>query len=214
MAIKTKSRFYNNNENLPINEEYEWSEETLAEFKKCKDDVMYFAENYFYIVTADYGKQKIALHDVQKDAIQAIIDNRYTIIRASRQIGKALALDTPIPTPNGWTTMGKIRVGDKVFDDEGNICSVTHVHDIRHNRKCYAVKFSNGETIIADEEHDWMTQTFAEGRRKNKPYTKKTTKEIKESLISSNNTSNHRIKMPANGIILQDSEFDIHPYHN
>ena len=31
--------------------------------------------------------------------------------------GKQVALDTPIPTPHGWTTMGEIKVGDSVFDE-------------------------------------------------------------------------------------------------
>lgn len=30
-----------------------------------------------------------------------------------------LALDTPIPTPSGWTTMAKLKVGDKVFGSDG-----------------------------------------------------------------------------------------------
>jgi hypothetical protein len=30
---------------------------------------------------------------------------------------KALALDTPIPTPSGWSTMGALEVGDCVFDE-------------------------------------------------------------------------------------------------
>ena len=29
--------------------------------------------------------------------------------------GKALALDTPIPTPKGWTTMGELSPGQEVF---------------------------------------------------------------------------------------------------
>src|SRR6187200_3455249 len=37
----------------------------------------------------------------------------------ARLEGKALALDTPIPTPFGWRTMGEIEPGDLVFDDQG-----------------------------------------------------------------------------------------------
>ena len=38
---------------------------------------------------------------------------------------KALALDTPIPTPSGWTTMGELKVGQEVFDESGKPCTVT-----------------------------------------------------------------------------------------
>ena len=36
-------------------------------------------------------------------------------------MGKALALDTPIPTPDGWTTMGTVRVGDLVLTPHGQL---------------------------------------------------------------------------------------------
>src|SRR6266536_564742 len=32
---------------------------------------------------------------------------------------KALAVDTPNPTPSGWMTMGGLRPGDQVFDEQG-----------------------------------------------------------------------------------------------
>src|SRR5204862_2318509 len=31
------------------------------------------------------------------------------VIAARRALGKALALDTPLPTPSGWTTMGQVQ---------------------------------------------------------------------------------------------------------
>ena len=34
------------------------------------------------------------------------------VVAARPAIGKALALDTPLPTPGGWTTMGEVAVGD------------------------------------------------------------------------------------------------------
>ena len=33
--------------------------------------------------------------------------------------GKSLALDTPVPTPLGWRTMGDLEPGDLVFDETG-----------------------------------------------------------------------------------------------
>ena len=42
------------------------------------------------------------------------------IIVAGRPgLGKALALDTPLPTPEGWTTMGEVRVGDRLIGADG-----------------------------------------------------------------------------------------------
>ncbi|MGC7259701.1 DnaB-like helicase N-terminal domain-containing protein, partial [Mycobacteroides abscessus subsp. abscessus] len=41
------------------------------------------------------------------------------IVAARPGVGKALALDTPLPTPTGWTTMGQVRVGDELLDADG-----------------------------------------------------------------------------------------------
>ena len=42
-------------------------------------------------------------------------------IEIGKKNGKQLALDTPIPTPDGFTTMGEIQIGDEVFDEKGQI---------------------------------------------------------------------------------------------
>ncbi|MHB8727563.1 MAG: LPD5 domain-containing protein [Sulfuricaulis sp.] len=73
------------------------------------------------------------------------------------KISKALALDTPIPTPDGWTTMGEIRVGDKAFDEQGQVCEVLGATEVQLNRPCYDVSFSDGTHIVADAEHLWFT---------------------------------------------------------
>ena len=83
------------------------------------------------------------------------------IIAARPALGKALALDTLIPTPTGWTTMGEIRPGQQVFDDKGNPTTVVAVSPTWHDRPCYRVTFSDGSTIVADEEHEWLTETRA-----------------------------------------------------
>src|SRR5438552_12334450 len=37
----------------------------------------------------------------------------------ARLEGKALSLDTEVPTPDGWRAMGELRPGEFVFDDHG-----------------------------------------------------------------------------------------------
>lgn len=95
MAKRKNDKFLNNNENLPITQpNLEWTTAMLEEYKKCKEDVIYFAENYFYIIVLDAEppRQKIQLYDAQKDAIKKIVKNRRTIICASRQVGKTTLL--------------------------------------------------------------------------------------------------------------------------
>lgn len=86
-------------------------------------------------------------------------------IQAASQVGKALALDTPIPTPSGWTMMGDLRVGDLVFDEQGIARSVLATSEIMHGRPCYRMRFSDGEEILADAGHRWYVEApFEHGR--------------------------------------------------
>jgi hypothetical protein len=73
--------------------------------------------------------------------------------------GKALALDTLVPTPYGWATMGEVEVGDVVFDERGQPTRVMFVSDVQFGRPCYEIEFSDGSTIVADAEHRWLTYT-------------------------------------------------------
>lgn len=93
---------------------------------------------------------------------------RTAYIEAAKGSGKALSLDTPIPTPNGWIAMREIRVGDVVFDDQGKPTTVLEVHSIMEGHDCFAVTFDDGEQIIADAEHLWITEKRTEGCASNR----------------------------------------------
>ena len=89
----------------------------------------------------------------------------HMLIAGATGAGKALALDTPIPTPRGWTTMGAIRPGEEVFDEAGERCTVVAATSVMHGRPCYEVEFSDGTVIVADAQHLWQTTTTTERGR-------------------------------------------------
>ncbi|MGH3614740.1 MAG: ATP-binding protein, partial [Pseudonocardia sp.] len=78
--------------------------------------------------------------------------------------GKALASDTPLPTPTGWTTMGEVAVGDELLGRDGKPTRVVAATEVMHNRPCYDVVFSDGSVIRADGQHEWLTRT-RDGRK-------------------------------------------------
>jgi phage terminase large subunit-like protein len=84
---------------------------------------------------------------------------RRAYISTAKQNGKAMALNTSIPTPTGWSTMGKLRAGDSVFDESGAVCTVIAVGEVQTGRPCFEVGFSDGCKIIADAEHEWLTRS-------------------------------------------------------
>lgn len=75
--------------------------------------------------------------------------------------GKGLALDTPLPTPTGWTRMGDVQPGDTLFDDRGQPCAVTAVSQVSR-RPCFRLTFDDGSTLVADDVHRWVTFSAAE----------------------------------------------------
>lgn len=89
----TKSEFYLGNPNLP-NKHWkdEYTKEMVGHLKKCKQNLLHFAENFFYIIDPDKGKVVIELYGYQKRALRTLRDNRKVILLASRQIGKTTVL--------------------------------------------------------------------------------------------------------------------------
>ena len=86
------------------------------------------------------------------------------VIAGRPGLGKALALDTQLPTPTGWTTMGEVGAGDLLLDAQGRPTRVVAATDVLHDRPCFRVTFSDGTTIVADAEHQWLTSTRAARR--------------------------------------------------
>jgi phage/plasmid-associated DNA primase len=100
------------------------------------------------------------------DHMAACLDRRSRKRRAllavgERDTGKALAVDTPIPTPEGWKEMGSLEIGDQVFDERGKICSVTMATNVMYGHQCYRVKFDDGSSLLADADHLWASETLA-----------------------------------------------------
>jgi replicative DNA helicase len=81
------------------------------------------------------------------------------VIAARPAVGKALALDTPLATPAGWTTMGRVRAGDVLLGADGAPTRVIAATEVMYGRPCYQVEFSDGELIVADDGHQWLTWT-------------------------------------------------------
>src|SRR5688500_11186420 len=86
------------------------------------------------------------------------------VIAARPGVGKALALDTPVATPTGWTTMGEISVGDQVIGSDGRPTAVVAATGVMTDRPCYEVRFSDGSVLVADAQHQWLTDTRASRR--------------------------------------------------
>lgn len=113
------------------------------------DDRISFSD--LHVALIEYGKSWVIKNTAPRQ-------NRHVFI-APRSAGKALALNTPVLTANrGWATHGDLKVGDQVFDERGQPCNVVGVSEIWDDRPCYRITFSDGESIVADENHEWWVK--------------------------------------------------------
>lgn len=90
---------------------------------------------------------------------------RTAYVEIPKKNGKQLALDTPIPTPQGFTNMGDLKVGDTVFDENGIPCHVVAKSPVDDTEQAYKLTFKDGTSIIAGERHLWNCQ-YIYGKRK------------------------------------------------
>lgn len=86
---------YLGNKNLrAAGEKIAMTEKDIEEYIKCKDDIIYFAETYFYAQTIDDGRRLITLWDFQRKALKAMVSppngKRHICLMSSRQTGKGL----------------------------------------------------------------------------------------------------------------------------
>jgi hypothetical protein len=91
MPKKPENKFYLGNENLPTSDAvFDYSEhpEWVEDIAKSRKNILYFAENFFFITNLDEGKMKIRLHGYQKRILRSLRDNRFVCLLASRQVGK------------------------------------------------------------------------------------------------------------------------------
>ena len=71
--------------NTPI----EFTKEQVEEYIKCREDPVYFAQNYVQIVTLDHGLQPFKTYDFQEKLIKNFHENRFNICKMPRQTGKS-----------------------------------------------------------------------------------------------------------------------------
>lgn len=109
----------------------------------------------------DVGKP-LTLRQWQRAEIKRIYDNphgtRRAILSFGRKNGKALCLDTPIPTPKGWRTIRDIEPDDEVYGADGLPHRVLATSQIFIGKRCYRLTFSDGTKIVASEDHLWQTR--------------------------------------------------------
>ncbi|MDY0268804.1 hypothetical protein [Trichloromonas sp.] len=87
----------------------------LEEYTKCKMDIHYFADNYCQIKREDGTIGPMKLRDYQKDILDLYANNRYSILMASRQMGKCNSLISKVLVKDNNGKEFNITIGELYY---------------------------------------------------------------------------------------------------
>lgn len=178
--------------NEVIREEAELSKQ--QELYKCMQEVYYYLARYlfeYFLPAMEFGippeKQFIAprtsvLNRIAKEMSKFYYRTDRPIMTLSmpQGTGKEQPLSSKILTPNGWITMGDVKVGTKVIGADGKSCNVTGVYP-KGIKDVYRVSFDDGSYVDCGLEHLWEVKTRTD-RVKGKPARIVNTKQMLEDF--------------------------------
>ena len=128
----------------------------------------------------------------------------------ARLEGKALALDTEVPTTEGWRTIGEVRPGEFVFDEQGRPTRILAVTDPMVDRPCREVVFSDRTSVICDVSHQWST-VDKNGRRYGRRRQRIVTTTEIERTLTVRGERNHQVPL-AEPFDCVDYDLPVDPY--
>jgi hypothetical protein len=114
-------------------------------------------------------------HALELDETNTTYRFRIVITMVARQNGKALDVDTPMLTTDGWSTMGELKPGDQVYGPDGHPTEVVGAFDVMEDHECFEVETTDGRSIVADADHLW---TVRDKRKRNSTWETLTTREL------------------------------------
>jgi hypothetical protein len=122
---------------------------------------------------------------------------------------KALAVDTPVPTPDGWSTIADLEPGDEVFTATGVPTRVVGKSGV-FVEDTYSVVFDDGSELIAGGDHEWVVeQRMPTGRYRKERRT--TVEMVGIGLIDQWSGRRWRVAN-TEPLLMPDTRLPIHPY--
>lgn len=170
-----------------------------------------------HLIHAKGGERRSGQVEAARHVARALSTGHPELLQGGTGIGKALDVDTPIPTQEGWVRMGDLEAGvHHPFDAiTGKPCNITEAFDVMTRRDCYEVVFFGGGKLIADGKHLWNTVALSASTRQSgedawEGAETRTTEEIAGSLRT-RNRPNHRIPL-APPVAMKKASLPIDPY--
>lgn len=131
---RTERLWFNSNEGVRRKGiKFAMTQAEIEEYIRCKLSVYYFAEHYCKIKLEDGSIGQMTLRDYQKDIIKLYTENRYSILMASRQIGKCLIFNTLVNVRDDETGhIFKISLGSMYYNTLKKYKKLSFLENIKY----------------------------------------------------------------------------------
>lgn len=147
----------------------------------------------------------------QKKVINATEPN--IVCLAGAGCGKCIPNSTNIPTPDGWRKVEEIKIGDYLFDRQGNPTKVLGVYP-QGKKEVYEITFGDGRQAKCSIDHIWSVhkRTWGEANY----YRERTTEEILKDnykIVDKRGRKQHNYSIPCcQPVKYSEKTYLIHPY--
>ena len=138
---------------------------------------------------AGTGKSLVALAAGLELVLNKKQYNKFIIYRPIQPVGNDIGylpgpqpLGSKIATPNGWTTMGELKVGDCVMSRDGVPSKILQIFP-KGKKEVFKITTTDGTSTEACGDHPWAVKTLFD-RKNSADYRIVTTNEMKHNIRS------------------------------
>ena len=134
-------------------------EPNLSEYKKKEYIKIAQLQRYYQKNPIRFVEEwfQITMIDAQKVAFQIAWTTPNVLLNCTRGLGKALDLDTPILTPEGFRKLKDIQTGQLVYGADGKPVKVLAVSEDVIG-ETYEITFEDEDRIVCHGEHEWLVE--------------------------------------------------------
>lgn len=126
--------------------------------------------------------------------------------------GKEQPVSSKVLTPNGWTTIGKLKIGSAIINSSGKTQTILAVYP-QGIKDVYEITFDDGSKTRCGIDHLWETSSFVERLKANNLRSVKNTANLIKTVKTSGFgfRKNHSIRL-VNPIEFEEKKLPINPY--
>lgn len=138
-----------------------------------------------------YHPDSITPYPYQIAGVEYMLKRKSVLLADEMGLGKGLEVNTLVFTPKGKKKIGELVVGDEVIGSDGMPTKVLGVFP-QGRKALYEIKFNDGFSILADDEHLWRVSS----RNNHRSFVLSTQQLIDQELIISLNGKGWNAKRP------------------